>query len=125
MRRRLLRDEKGTAVLEFALVFPLVFFVLLASLSLLWTLSVRSTLSGAARDGARFASIRQGPMEDYPTEAEVEAYVRDRVGDFDVDEVVVVRPSQPNATLSVTVRRELPFFMDDLVFESEAKARAE
>jgi Flp pilus assembly protein TadG len=134
MRRSLLRDQKGTAALEFAVVFPVVFFVFIASLSLLWMLTARSTLSGAARDGARFASIRPGAMEDYPSVAEVEAYVRDRVGDLGVDEVIVVRPTQPNAPVSVTVRRELPMLLDtvaglfggeDLVFESEAKVRAE
>ena len=125
MTRRVLRNERGTAVLEFAIVFPLVFFVLLASLALLWSLSVRSTISGAARDGARFASIRTGPLDDYPSAAEVEAYVRDRVGGFGVDEVIVVRPTQSNAPVSVTVRRELPLLIDELVFESEAKVRAE
>jgi Flp pilus assembly protein TadG len=133
MTRRL-RNERGSQILEFALVFPIVFFVLLGSLSLFWMLAARSTLSGAARDGARYASIRPGSLQDYPTEAEVEAYVRDRVGGWGVDEVIVVRPTQPNGSLSVTVRRELPMLVDvvaglfgddEIVYESEVKVRAE
>jgi Flp pilus assembly protein TadG len=127
-------DERGSSVLEMAIVFPIVFLVLLGSLSAFWMLSARSTLSGAARDGARFASIRPGPLTDYPSEAEVEAYVRGLVGDLGVDEVIVVRPTQPNAPLSVTVRRSLPILVDaiagifgddELVFESEIKVRGE
>jgi Flp pilus assembly protein TadG len=134
MMHRSLRNERGTAVLEFAIVFPLIFVVLLASLSLFWMLAARATIGGAARDGARFASIRPGSLQDYPTAAEVEEYVRDRAGSFGVDEVIVEVPAQPNARVTVTVRRELPmlvdavaglFGADELVFESEAKVRAE
>ena len=134
MIRRRVRNERGAAVLEFAVVFPVVFVVLITALSMFWMLAARSALSGAARDGARFASIRAGALEPYPTSAEVEAYVRDRVGPFGVDEVVVVPATQPNGPVSVTVRRDLPVLVgtvadlfgdDELVFESTAAVRAE
>ena len=133
MTRRL-RDERGAAVLEFAVVFPVVFVVLLAALSMFWMLAARSTLSGAARDGARFASIRPGSLQPYPSAADVEAYVRDRAEPFAVDAVVVVTGAQPNAPVSVTVTRELPMLVDavaglfgddELFFESTAEVRAE
>jgi Flp pilus assembly pilin Flp len=142
MMTKRLRNERGAAVVEMALVFPLVFLVLMCSLSLLWLLAARSTLTGAARDGARFASIRHDPLEcpaapcdtDWPSTAEVTAFVVDRVGGFGVDEVTVERPSQPNEIVSVTVKRDLPvlvdavasiFGTDELVYTSTAKVRAE
>jgi Flp pilus assembly pilin Flp len=154
-----IRNQRGAALIEFALVFPMLFLTLIATLSLLWLLAARSTISGAARDGARFASIRHDPLScplgqpmdnptvtlpppwfpepgdcnDYPTEAQVKAYVEHRAGRFGVDEVTLVRPTAPNAPVTVTVTRELPLifrpvaslFDDNNDFVTVAKVRAE
>jgi hypothetical protein len=146
MRVRL-RSERGSAVVEFALVFPVFFAVVLGSLSLLWMLTARSALSGAARDGARYASIRHDPLceiptdpvsrscaYDWPTEDEVATYVRDRAGIFAVDDVELVQATQPNETLTVTVHGKLPalfkpvaqlFNLDSIDYVAEAKAKSE
>lgn len=140
MRR--LRDQRGAALVEFAFVFPIFIFLVLGVLSVLWFLGARSTITGAARDGARYASIRHDPLEcdsspcpvGYPTAAEVGAFVRERAGGFGVDDVVVERPDRSNAVVTVTVRRELPLLVagvaslfggDELVYTSVAKVRAE
>lgn len=95
-RSHVVRDQRGNAVVEFTLVFPLLFMVLLGSLSVLWMLAARSTMTGAARDGARYASIRFDPYDcdldcdgefpaeifEYPTEAQVTDFVNERVGMF-------------------------------------------
>lgn len=139
---RVRKDERGAALVEFAFVIPMFFVVVLGTVSVLWFLTVRSTITGAARDGARYASIRHDPLEcettpcptGYPTAAEVEQYVRERAGDYGVDEVIVVRPDRSNAEVSVTVRRNLPVIVsgiaalfgdEDLVYTSIAKVRAE
>jgi hypothetical protein len=142
-----LRDERGSALVEFAFVFPILFAVVFAAFSMLWMLTARSALSGAAKDGARYASIRHDPLceiptdpvwrscaTDWPTEAEVTAFVRDRAGSFDVDSVDLVAPTMPNDALTVTVHGHLPallrpmasiFGLHDLEYVSESKARAE
>ena len=135
-------DQRGSALLEFALVLPVFLLIVLGSLSALWVLTARSALSGAAKDGARYASIRHDPLEceaapcpvGYPTEDEVAAYVQHRAGSFDVGSVTLVRPTQPNEPLTVTVQGDLPiivsgiasvFGADSIEYTSIAKARAE
>jgi Flp pilus assembly pilin Flp len=139
---RLRRDQRGSSAVELALVLPLFFLVIVGVLSLLWMLSARTAISGAARDAARYASIRHDPLtcapdpcvHDWPTEEEVEIYARERAGRFGVDRVTVSRPSQTNMPVSVTVERELPtlfrafgalFGAESLEYSSTAKARAE
>ena len=139
---RLRSNERGAALVEFTFVIPILLAVVLGTVSVLWFLAVRSTITGAARDAARFASIRHDPLEcesspcptGYPTASEVEAYVRERAGDFGVDEVIVVRPDRSNAEVSVTVRRALPVIVagvaalfgdEELEYTSVAQVRAE
>jgi hypothetical protein len=133
-RRRTLTDDSGSSLVEFALVLPLVFFVIVASMSVLWMLAARSTLSGAARDGARFASIRIDPYScdldcdgiysveyaQYPEASDVAEYVNERAGIFGpVDVVVEPGPDEevvldgsasrlPNSPITVRVSRDLP-----------------
>ena len=150
MTRRL-RNEQGASLVEFALVFPIVFFVFAASVSFLWMLTARSAMTGAARDGARYASIRKDPLceiptdtwgrscsADWPADDEVETYVRERAGRFSeyVNSVAVDRPNgaYPNAPVTVTVTGDIPVVFkpvaallgfDDVVYSSEGKARDE
>ena len=135
-------DQRGSALLEFALLLPVFLLIVLGSLSALWVLTARSALSGAAKDGARYASIRHDPLEceaapcpvGYPTEAEVAEYVQQRAGRFDVGTVTLVRPTQSNEPLTVTVQGDLPvilrdvaaiFGSDSIEYTSIAKVRAE
>lgn len=136
-----LRDQRGAALVEFAFVFPILMVVVLGTLSMIWLLTARSALSGAARDGARFASIRHDPIcdqpscpTDWPSEDEVTAFVRERAGGFAVDDVDLVRPTQANEEVAVTVHGHLPalfrpvaslFNVGDLEYLTTAKARAE
>ena len=137
MRR--LHRESGAALVEFALVFPILLAVVLGSVSLIWMLTARSALSGAARDGARFASIRHDPIcdlptcpTDWPSEDEVADYVRSRAGSFAVDSVELERPTQSNEEVTVTVKGHLPTLfapmaalLGDAEFTTVAKDRAE
>lgn len=110
-----LRNDRGSSLVEFSLVAPLLFLVICGSLALVWMLTARSALTGAARDGARYASIRHDPIcdqptcpTDWPTSDEVTAYVRQRAGGFHVDSVDLVRPTEPNEEVVVTVHGHLP-----------------
>ena len=165
MKLRSVRNERGAALVEFALVFPFLFLAIITVLTMLWMLAAKSAMSGAARDGARYASIRHDafncdldcdgefPAEiaQYPSEADIAAYVNDRVGSFGPVTVEVDSdatdacdgaeplddadsPRIPNSPLTVTVCRDLPvifqpvasiFGWDALIYETEAKVRAE
>jgi Flp pilus assembly protein TadG len=52
-----LREDRGSAVVEFALVTPLLLLVALAVLQITLALHVRSTLTAAAAEGARAGAL--------------------------------------------------------------------
>jgi len=56
-RTRRLRDDDGNAVVEFALVTPILLIVVLAVVQVILALHVRSTLTAAAAEGARAAAL--------------------------------------------------------------------
>lgn len=148
---RLLRQDRGASLVEFALVFPVLFLVVMTTVTVLWMLAARSTLTGVARDGARYASIRVDPFvcdldcdgerafehARFPAAADVAEFVNERTGPFG-DVSVTVDPAGedrlPNSVITVRVSRPLPvivqpvaslFGWDELEYESEAMVRAE
>jgi Flp pilus assembly pilin Flp len=134
-----MRNERGAALVEFALVLPMLLVVVLGSLALVWMLTARSALTGAARDGARFASIRHDPIcdqptcpTDWPTQDEVAQFVRTRAGGFQVDGVELTPPTQSNEEVVVTVHGHLPTLfqpigalLGDRDYVTVGRARAE
>lgn len=56
-RCRRLRDDSGSAVVEFALVTPVLLVVVLAIVQVILAVHVRSTLTAAAAEGARAAAL--------------------------------------------------------------------
>lgn len=57
MLRRLRQEDRGSAVVEFALVTPLLLLVALAVLQVTLALHVRATLTAAAAEGARAGAL--------------------------------------------------------------------
>lgn len=55
--RTRIRDDRGSAVVEFALVVPLVLVVAIGVLQVALALHVRSTLTAAAAEGARAGAL--------------------------------------------------------------------
>ena len=55
MRKR--RDERGQAVVEFVLLFPLVLFLILFVIEFGFALYASITVNGAANEAARFAAV--------------------------------------------------------------------
>src|SRR5207253_1156089 len=129
---RRLRDERGASLVEFALVAPVLFLVIMGAIALVWLTAVRSTITGAARDGARFASIPDcstAPCA-YPPATDVQQYVADRASGYGVDpkEVTVsATPTYRNETVKVTVTHEIPalFGFIHVTYTSTAEARSE
>ena len=141
-----LSNDKGSALVEFAIVLPVFLLVVIGSITFVWLLGARSAVTGAARDGARYASIQHDWLNcsllepcdmSYPDQSEVQSFVRDRAGVFGSDIQVEMTPtSQPdrNEVITVTASRELPnifgsfaslFGVDEITYTTTAVARAE
>jgi hypothetical protein len=131
-----LSNDKGSALVEFAIVLPVFLLVVIGSITFVWLLGARSAVTGAARDGARYASIQHDwincsllePCDmSYPDREEVESYIQDRAGVFGVDCVHMVVGTEPaddsctsgnepvaleqperNELITVTAHRKLP-----------------
>jgi hypothetical protein len=143
--KRLSNDE-GSALVEFAIVLPAFLVVVLGSITFVWLLGARSAVTGAARDGARYASIQHDFLEcsvlepcdtSYPDQTEVQSYIRNRAGVFGSGIDVTLSPTeQPdrNEVITVTASRSLPslvgpvaslFGIKDIKYTTTAVARAE
>ena len=142
-------DERGSALVEFTLVVPVFLLVVIGAAALVWLAGTRSMVTGAARDGVRFATVAlpasscttTDPAPCYPDDAAVEAYVEQRIGrDVDVDLVygteTEVEPvdivRNDIVTLKVTSTLENVFStfsgltgLGDFDYSSTAKARTE
>ena len=70
MFKRLFRSEKGQAMVEFALVLPLLLALLCGIIDFGWLYYHQITLNNAAREGARYAVIHYDPAEDWKDAAE-------------------------------------------------------
>ena len=72
MRRRARRSERGSILVEFALIFPILMFLALGvfEIGLMWRTSL--TLANSVRSGARVgASVTSGPLADHAALAAV------------------------------------------------------
>lgn len=70
MFKRFFRTEKGQAMVEFALVLPLLIALLCGIIDFGWLYYNQITLSNAAREGARYAVIHYDPAVDWKGAAE-------------------------------------------------------
>lgn len=69
-------DQRGTTLVEFALVAPVVILILVVCLDFARALNAYVTISSASREGARYASV----LPDAPgTKAAVETFLKGRI----------------------------------------------
>ena len=61
-RARRMRGDSGSAVVEFALVTPILLIVVLAVVQVILAIHVRSTMTAAAAEGARAAALAGSSM---------------------------------------------------------------
>ncbi len=91
------RSQGGSAVVEFALVLPLILLLILALVEVAVTVRVQLELVHAAREGARVAAS-------VPDPAEAASAARRALGDRGREAVVrVTRPHAVGATASVRI----------------------
>ena len=108
---RLLRDTRGVAAVEFAFAFPILILLLVGTLDIGRALWYTSTLDHAAREGARYASLR-GAESRYPaSDAEIQAFVRNRAIGIDSSDLTVSVAWAPNSYSGgyVTIQVAQPF----------------
>jgi Flp pilus assembly protein TadG len=101
------RDESGSAVVEFAVVIPMLMLVVLGVLQVGLALHVRSTITSAAAEGARVAAVSGGDTEAgvRRTRQALSASLADGV----VESVTARRTASGGvATVDVEVRARLP-----------------
>ena len=84
--------QKGVAAVEFAIVAPIVFFLVLALFQFAGLLMNQNVMSAAAREGARFASLPQATSEN-----DVVAKVEERLSRGGIDPNLVDVDVNPTA----------------------------
>ena len=100
----LLRRNEGSATVEFFLVLPLAFMVLVGGLQLVSVVRAKVELSGAAREGARVAATTPDPARAVAAvESALPRNIRGRA------RVSVERPSVAGkpARVTITARHDL------------------
>lgn len=69
--------KKGQSLLEFALIFPLIFLLITGMIDLGRALFYFSTLNNAVREGTRYAIVQPKGTADSVLESKVESYFYD------------------------------------------------
>lgn len=100
MFKRFLKSEKGQAMVEFALVLPLLLILLCGIIDFGWLYYNQITLNNAAREGARYAVIYYDPVSDWKSAAE-SRMLSSMVG-VGSAAAIVSDPTEQRITASVT-----------------------
>jgi Flp pilus assembly protein TadG len=116
-RLRLRRSQSGAAMVEFAIVAPIFFFILYALIVFGMALALKQSVTNAAAEGARSAVGLTGPAAE--TQAETEA--RDRLGWLSASQLAVLQVDATAATCDsgsgecITVVVNYPYEGNELV----------
>jgi Flp pilus assembly protein TadG len=78
------RGQQGTAVLEFALVAPLILYLVLGLITYGWILAFRQTMSQATAEGARAAAVSPAGNTATQLQTAAMAAVNDSMSTYDV-----------------------------------------
>ena len=80
-------DERGTTLVEFALVAPVVLLVLIVCFDFARAVNAYVTISSASREGARYASVLPASVLQDPSKAKAAVYkfLRGRIAPLDPD----------------------------------------
>lgn len=100
MFKRFLKSERGQAMVEFALVLPLLLILLCGIIDFGWLYYNQITLNNAAREGARYAVIYYDPVSDWKSAAE-SRMLSSMVG-VSSAAAIVSDPTEQRITASVT-----------------------
>jgi Flp pilus assembly protein TadG len=101
-------DERGAALVEFALAMPFLLLMLFGIMEFAVAFWVRHTVTHAAREGARFAIVRGGDSASPADDAAVATYVRSRVP-LETVQVTTTWPTTKAPGAVVRVRVAYPY----------------
>ncbi len=104
--RKLLKDHKGTAFIEFALIAPIFFLVTFAIIDIGRMMWLNNTVEHAATEGARYAAVRGSNKPSPVTETQVVSFVQGRADGMALttSEIAVTWTPNNNAGSTVTVQ---------------------
>jgi Flp pilus assembly protein TadG len=107
--RRFLRDRRGTAMIEFAFVAPVLFILTIGTIDvgrLVWSASM---LHHMAREATRYASVRGSEANSPVNAADIDTYVKNRLIGIPGSEVTVTTTWTPNNNPGGTVQVQLDY----------------
>jgi Flp pilus assembly protein TadG len=107
--RRFLRDRRGTAIIEFAFVAPVLFVLTIGTIDvgrLVWSASM---LHHMAREATRYASVRGADANSPVSAADIETYVKNRLIGIAANEVNVTTTWTPNNNPGGTIQVQLDY----------------
>lgn len=106
--KKLKKRESGQAMVEFALVLPILLLLLCGIVDFGWIFYNQLAVNSAAREGARYASVHY--MEEGKTTAlaNAEAQARGTVVDL-ADMTVTVTSGSTATNVTATVTADVPF----------------
>lgn len=113
------REQRGAAMVELALLLPLLLLLIFGIIQFGRAYNAKIELAGAVREGARSAALGD-------TEAEVKERIKSAAPAvrLDDDDIEVTACASPDAQATVTVQHDItyfiPFFPGDGVFDLEA-----
>jgi len=101
--------QRGTGAVELAILTPVLFMLTLGAFELgrgVWT---KHTLSHAAREAARYASVRSKTSDDPATNATITARAKAAAVGIDASLLTVTTTWNPSNTTGATVRVQLSY----------------
>jgi Flp pilus assembly protein TadG len=125
---RLARDQRGGGAIEFAFVAPIAILLTIGSIEVARAVSAQASINQAAKETARFASVRGTASGTAATESELEALAVDLVdltyGTTSAD-VSWDPDNSPGGVVNVDIQTTftplaLPFFDGSYTFTSTA-----
>lgn len=121
-----LNNKKGAALVEMALILPLLMLIIFGIFEFGRAMYITNTLNNAAREGARRAAVSPAPID-------IEAYVKSCIPFDKTGLAISTNPSAPSSGAAVTVTVTQPFqaitcltpMLDGKILRGEASMRYE
>jgi Flp pilus assembly protein TadG len=103
-KHKVVIKSRGQALVEFALVLPLLLLLVLGAMDLGRVITTKMVMTNAAREGANFLS-RNSASDPYPfsaTKAIIEAYCANQNIPIDTENGIVITTEEPETLTKVT-----------------------
>lgn len=99
---RLQRDERGQALVEFALILPIILLLVVGMLEFARAWNLHQVMTDAAREGARRAVLADGTAPNGQTQDSVKKAMWDRLAQFGYDPQQATMSISPLADWKIT-----------------------